>query len=662
MKNPRRKNLIGFSLFELFIISILVFFLLSKMFFLQLGAAKIEPIWIDLWYQCYRLEYQITRILGLNPGGIWESGLWYPFHKFSILFDEPAWGVSLLVTPIWAITKNIFSVYSLSGIFAIFLSWIFTYYFVKRLGAAKIWAFYAGAVFCLSGINLLLLCQYTFWPFFFIPLLGLVTRKIFTTPRLYWGLLWGFLFGYLAWSSAHLFVMGGTFLGLFIFWNLSFNNHSKKTLATLLVAFVLSALIAGVVLGSMYFVAEKFGFSRGYYEPYLYSSNWANLIYRHWPGFSFNPITKTHFWEYLGANAKGETNIGISFILILSALMIMFKRLKAPNPISDKKNKYSKYTLLGVIIVSTSLAFLNMYSLILKSRQFGIPLPNLAVTITCLSYAIAGSIIYLLRHKIKSAIKHIDFFFLLSAILFGLFAFGPYYLTGDGLVVASPVAFLQYLAPGFSGIQATARWGLMLSFALSIGVAIFLSQYAASRRLKFFAGIFILFSLLELTPGFRIPEFKNFSPYKWTPRETDIFLRGLPDNGAVLELASYPIVNEEEQRVVSENSLGYTIFSSLYHRKPLVTGYSSYSPHVTQRYLFDPEDKTLSRQKIDILRKFGARYWVFHIGDWSPEEIRSLKNSLSPLKQIAEIDQGKTLVYEDPEPQAYVGYYDLKGR
>jgi len=660
MKISLPKKIVSVRLFEFSVVSMLILFFLLGIFYNLAAVIDVKPRWLDGWYMCYMLKHQVTRILGINPGGIWEGGTFYPFHKISILFDEPLWGVSLLVTPVWMFTRNIFSVYDWGGIFAIFLSWIFTYYFVKMLGGRRIWAFYAGAMFCLSGVSLILISgQYGFWVSFFIPLLGIITLKIFSTSGLRWGVLWGFLFGYLAWCSAHLFVMGGVFLGLLILWNLLYNNHSKKTLLALLIAFIISGIIAGVVLGSMYFTYKRFGLYRSYEEPYLFASNFANLIYRSWPDTSFNPITKTQLWEYLKANAKGETNIGVSFLLFFSAVAIFIIRLKESVSL-PAVHRYAKYYTAGIaIIISLAFAFLNMYAIMLRCRQYEMTTPpQLAVSMTYLYYAVAGVVIYLLRNRFRSAVKHLDFFLLLSALLFGFLAFGPYYLTGNKLIVASPIAFLQYHAPGFSGIRATARWGLIFSFTLSVAVAISLSKYATSRRLKICALVFILLSFFELSPGFRIPDFKNLSPYKWGPRATDMFLKNLPDNGAVLEMTSYPV--EVEQRVSSDNSLGCALFSRLYHKKPLVMGYASQDPHVSNRYLFFPEDRTFSPGTITILRKFGAKYWVFHIEGWTTEKLQALNNVSAVLKKIAELDNGKTLIYEDPDPKASVGYYDVK--
>jgi len=655
MSYPAKKKAIYFRLSEFFIISGLTLFLLSDIISFSISSLPLKLEWLDNWFFCYRLENQITRILGLNPGGIWDGGFLYPFNKISILFDEPTWGISLLVTPVWALTRNIFSIYRLGGAAALFLSWIFTYYFIKGLGGNKASAFYGSAMFCMSGIAISLsLFHIIFWPFFLIPLLGIITLKIFSTSRLYWGALWGIVFGYLAWSSAHLFVMGGLFLFLFILWNLIFNNRSKKALPALLIGFIISGIAAAVVLGAMYLTQLRFGFFRSYSSYYIFASNWANLIYKNWPDTPFNLFAKTDFWQYLGTIAKGERNIGISFLLLLSAPIVVIIRLKQA---SVRLDKNSIQTFVIIIITCVFLAFFNMQSILVRCRQYEMPLPpDLAVKTTYLCYVTGGVFIYALRNRIKAATMRLDFFLLLAALIFGFLAFGPYFLTGDKLVIASPAAFLIYYVPGFSGIHATARWGLLLSFTLSIAVAIFLSKHASSRRLKICCAIFMLVSFLEISSGLHIPKANNAPPYKWVPGKIDIFLKGLPDNDAVLELSSFPV--KLDQSVASNGSLGYVMFSRLYHKKPIVTGYASYIPHVMSRYIFYPEDEKLSRATIGKLRRLGARYWVLHIDNWPDRDIRLLKDNAGALNQIAELDEGKTLVYEDPNPNVSIGYND----
>ena len=148
------------------------------------------------------------------------------------------------------------------------------------------------------------------------------------------------------------------------------------------------------------------------------------------------------------------------------------------------------------------------------------------------------------------------------------------------------------------------------------------------------------------------------------PREIDVFLKGLPGEGAVLEIHSYPFEYKDDKYKddgsLSDNWLGYSLYSRLYHRKPLVSGYASHWPRVINEHFVYPEDKTLSFNTIERLRKFGAKYWVFHIEDWSAEDVEALKDAVINLKKIAELDNGKTLIYEDSRPVVSVTPYDIK--
>jgi len=657
VKTNNQNNTIYAKAAEFLAVSALSISFLLTIIFHMLYIINRRPLWLDHWQMCYTLQNQVTRILGLNPGGIWNGGFYYPFHANSILFDEPSWGISLLIAPIWIFTNNIFPILRMGGIIALFLAWISVYYFVKKLSNSRIWSFFAAAAFCLSGIGFLLIVhQLIFWPFFLIPLLGLIILKIFSSPKISWGIAYGIILGYLAWSSAHLFIMGGVFLCLLILWHLLYCSHAKKILSILFIGHIIAAAIAGTVLVSMYLTHAQLEFFRGYHQPQQYASNWANLIYRNWPAAPFNFIAKTPLWEYLKIHAKGETNIGISIFLLLGALLITAFRLTT-SASGHIKDKHSQPTFIFTIIAAIFLGFINILALRLKCLQLSMPLPQIATNATYLYYIAGGIIIFFLRKRITTAMKHLDCFLLLSALLFGFLSFGPYYLTSNERVIASPVAFLIYHVPGFSGIQATARWGLMLSFVLSIAVALFLSQYKTNRRLKLWFTIFVLLALSTIIPGFRLPKLKYQPPYQWTPRETDIFLKNLPGNGAVLELSSYPL--KQEQKITSDNSLGYSWFSRLYHKKPIITGYSSYTPHVIQRYLFNPKDKTLSPGVINRLRKFGAKYWVFHIESWTKEQVLLFESNMAGLKLIGKLDNGQTLIYEDPVPKTSVSYLNI---
>ena len=651
--NARYKKICA-GLLECVAVASLFFVFLSGIISSDIFSISNRPHGMDSWFFCYQLQLLISKIVSFQPGNLWDGGFFFPFHETSLLFVEPAWGTAFLLAPVWFFTKNIFPIVAVGGISFLFLSWIFTFYFIRSLGGARLYSLFSTALFCMSGSMLSLLYHMAFWPFFLIPLLGIITVKIFTSTRLLWGILWGVTFGFLAWSSAHLFLMGGSFLLCLVLWNVLFNRPTKKTFITLLAAFTLSGLIASALFIPMSLAWKNFNFTRTYEEPVMFACNWANLIYRGWPLLQFNLLPKTPLWEYLRTHSNEQATVGMPIFLLISCIIIFITRLTNVTPFK-KTCETSRWLAFFAIAITCGLwAFLSLWSLKEKSLQSGLPLPVLASGTTYVCYMLSGGLLFIMRHRINTAAKHIDFFLLLIAIFFGFLMFGPYYITGNKNIVASPVAFLIYQVPGFSAIRVPSRWGTVFSFTLCVAVALFLSQNT-NRKIKICLSSFIFLALLETIPFLQMPDTRNLSPYKWTPREIDVFLKSLPGNGAVLELESYPI---DLFNTDSNNSLNYSLFSRLYHKKPIVVGYASFFPPFIARQLLSASDKLWSPRTIRFLRKFGAQYWVFHTENWPPEDIRSIAESKLSLKLIKQLDNGKTLVFENPSPRVSIAQSD----
>ena len=91
MKDHTKSKSTWIRLLEFSIVATVILLFLSKLLFWLTHAINSKPEWLDYWLMCSMLEQQVTRILGLNPGGIWEKkrgGVYYPFHTVSMLFCE----------------------------------------------------------------------------------------------------------------------------------------------------------------------------------------------------------------------------------------------------------------------------------------------------------------------------------------------------------------------------------------------------------------------------------------------------------------------------------------------------------------------------------------------------------------------------------------------
>jgi len=89
-----------------------------------------------------------------------------------------------------------------------------------------------------------------------------------------------------------------------------------------------------------------------------------------------------------------------------------------------------------------------------------------------------------------------------------------------------------------------------------------------------------------------------------------------------------------------------------------VTGSARVIPLPIFQYIYGPHNSGLTIERIGELRKFGARYWVFHMDAWPAQDMFEPKDDLGGLRLMVSLDNGKTLVYEDPSPK--VALEDLK--
>jgi len=597
----------------------------------------------DWWHAYYTLQLQITRILGSNPGGLWDGGYLFPFHKVSMLTADPSWGVSLLLVPFWLVTRNIFFLVGIGGWVALVLSWIVSYWFAKGLGCKRLYAFMAAMTFSLSNVSTALISQrHFFWTFFLVPLSGYLLIKLFQTRKIIWGVLFGLSYGYLGWSSSHLFIMGGVFLSAFALWQLWRNHFERRLLKSALLSFAIAFFICSPVYISQFLVHRAFERPSAIVDQFYYATNGFNILYN-------SLVRPFNFLQNLDLSPliKGEVKIGVSLVVLLTGCFYFLKEILSP--IGTKKKERHPAGLAFYYLTPGLLAGVNLLCLQHFRHLMG---NDVDIVWTVVSYLLLGWPVIFFRDRVINALKNKTFFFLSLGVFFAIIAFGPYYLSPENKLIPSPVIMLLAFVPGFSGIRAIARWGLLFSFSASLGVTSGLSGQKKSLAGKFIVSFVLLAAFLEMFPEAYLGPLPPLKLYEWRPREVDIFLKQQPKEGAVLELETYPIRDIKD--------LGYELYSSLYHKRPILTGYGAVFPRVTLDHLYETEG-TLDAERVSSLRKFGARYWVLHLDKWPKVQEFDPPEDFYGLRRVAVFNGGKTLVYEDPEPRIAVKVASLFG-
>ncbi|HWP46770.1 MAG TPA: discoidin domain-containing protein [Candidatus Limnocylindrales bacterium] len=215
-------------------------------------------------------------------------------------------------------------------------------------------------------------------------------------------------------------------------------------------------------------------------------------------------------------------------------------------------------------------------------------------------------------------------------ILAGILSLGPQ-LHLFGITLEGPYGILYHHVPGFKGLRVPSRWGMMVSFGLSVlagyGVLPLLRNTGNSKQnkryLSFLRTPFLVCALLsallvveyDSTPlslhkvpvGEQIPEV-----YQWLAKQE----------------GDFPIFELPLQSNLQDywREAPYVYFST-YHWKKLINGYSGFSPPLAiliHQVMETFPDET----SIQILQRLGTRYLIIHSETYPPWYVRKLLQDL----------------------------------
>ena len=187
--------------------------------------------------------------------------------------------------------------------------------------------------------------------------------------------------------------------------------------------------------------------------------------------------------------------------------------------------------------------------------------------VTVVLLACAGLVLLLARRRSVDAGRTTILFYAAATILMWVLAIGP---GGEGLDPASPYHPYAWLLslPGFNGLRVPARFAMVGTFCLAMSACLAVAHLASlslfagdgsswSRRARWLAGVAVIAGLLADGMTRRVPV---------VPPPGKVILPG-SQQAAVIEL---PLENTD----VSIEAM----YRSIFHRQPLVNGYSGHFP------------------------------------------------------------------------------------
>jgi hypothetical protein len=499
--------------------------------------------WI-LWWNAHALPYTAKW---------WNAPAFYPASG-SLAFSENLLGLSLVASPIQWLGGSPQLAYNVVFLLTFPLCATGAYLLVRELTGRDDAAFIGGLLFGFSPYRIAHLAQVQCLAAFGMPFALLGLHRYVRDRRPRWLVL--FAAGWLvqAMCNGYYMLFFTVIVGLWILWF----ARDRKTLAAILVAWIVASLPLVPLLWQYRDIHEGFGFTRDFGTIRDFGADVAALL-------NTAPEPVLRVWGSLHAyrRPEGELFPGLTIAALILAGMLARER----QGLGARGSRLMSLvrTFLAVAAIVTAAIALSAIIVgpwrfrIFRRQPFSVTGP-----VKPLTYALAFAIALVLTSpRVRRAFSRASVlgFYSLAAFVTWLFSLGPApTLMGYPLMYRGPYALLMFL-PGFDALRVPARFWMMTTLCLAvIGGMLFdrLASRLASRR-TLAAGVI---SLCVLADG-------------WV---TNFPLAKIPAPWNVENCARM------REEAVMELPLGYLLddvaamYRGMSHGHPVVNGYSGFFP------------------------------------------------------------------------------------
>jgi hypothetical protein len=180
--------------------------------------------------------------------------------------------------------------------------------------------------------------------------------------------------------------------------------------------------------------------------------------------------------------------------------------------------------------------------------------------------------------------------------------------------IFSPFRWFYALVPGFKGIRMPSRYAIFVLLAVAVLAGWGWKRLSDRMKTSKVRTAALAVLVLALNAEFlSVPQRLKLVPVGRDIPPTYLWLRDRPAPSPVMELPLLSWIPDESM---------YMYFS-LYHRQPLVNGYSGFIPYSTE-YMRDLFGNFPSWGTIDVLQKLKVKYVVLHAKGYPPERLKSI--------------------------------------
>jgi hypothetical protein len=549
-----------------------------------------------------------ARVLPLTSRW-WNVPQFFPIDG-AMAFSEHLLGLSVITTPIAAVTGNPLLAYNaaffLSFPLCALSAYFLTYSIVRRHDAA----FISGLAFGFAPFRMAQLAHVQVLSSYWMPLALAALHRYLQERRTRWLALFAAAWLLQALACGYYLFYLSVLVMLWLLW-FAAGREKWQVLARIAAAWAAAAALMVPVLYGYWTFQHAYGLRRGVDEITEFSADVASLL---------KASDNLRLWGWLHVVAHPESDLfpGVTpAVLIAAGLLIGWRSIS----VERAARRRAVHVLLAFsalfLAVAASPIFFGAWKLDIGGlRVLSVTAPHKPLSIALLLLAVAAALHPALRFawRRRSPLA----FYSLAAFVMWLFSLGPApTLLNKPFIYKAPYAWLMIL-PGVEGVRVPARFWMLAVLCLAVASGLALRHLTARwPRLSTALPVLAAAGLLSDSwpAAMQMP-----SPPELRPIRTRAIAR--------LELPIGPVPD------------ALALYRAAAHRRPLLNGYSGYfAPHYwALQYLLNRHDPELLTR----VSAFGAIEVVIdHDGD-ADHAFRKFVGSHPQAELVYEDDHSTT--------------------
>lgn len=491
----------------------------------------------------------------------WNAPMFYPMDGV-LAFSEHLLGLSIITTPVIAVTGNAVLAYNAAFFLSFPLCAVAAYFLTYSISRRHDAAFVSGLAFGFAPYRMSQLAHVQVLTAYWMPLALAALHQYFGTRRSRWLFLLSFAWLMQALSCGYYLIYLSVLLGLWLLWFAVGRERWSHVLRVVATIGLSAALLAPILYGYWKF-QRAYGLRRWPDEIAAFSADVASLL---------KAPDNLRIWGWLNVVQRPESDLfpGLAIVFLIVAGLVIGWRVAARERIGRLR---TARVLLAVGLVFALVAASPSYFGPWKLEIFGLRLLSVTSSYKPLSVAFlllgaAG----LMHPAVRTAWRRRSAlaFYALAAVAMWLLCLGPQpTLMNEPILYKAPYSWLMML-PGVDAVRVPARFWVLGTLCLAVAAGLALRQLA-TRWPRAARALPVVASLLLLAEAWPRP-IAMWEPPQERPSHTPAVAR--------LELPISPLHDLR------------ALYRAISHRRPLLNGYSGYfAPHYwALQYLLDQHD------------------------------------------------------------------------